>query len=232
MVTASADKTAAICVRVYGHNGWCRCQNPRVVQRYGSAFATVWTYDLYRALMKKDATDQELVRMGRWCTVLGVLISVGTAYFVMNFKSIMDYVQALFSFFIAPLFGTVLLGMFWRRATPAGGFWGLLSGTVASVAMWAWVKLDPAALRYIALSSNAKDMAENMYRALWSWIVCVLVTVVLSMVTKPKPIEELAGVVYGATDVPSEGHLPVYQRPWFWAAVVAVVFVIMQIIFW
>jgi len=192
-----------------------------------SAFATVWTYDLYRALIKKDANDQELVRMGRWCTVLGVLISVGTAYFVMNFKSIMDYVQALFSFFIAPLFGTVLLGMFWRRATPAGGFWGLLSGTVASVAMWAWVKLDPAALRYIALSSNAKDMAENMYRALWSWIVCVLVTVVLSMVTKPKPIEELAGVVYGATDVPSEGHLPVYQRPWFWAAVVAVVFVIM-----
>ena len=75
-------------------------------------------------------------------------------------------------------------------------------------------------------------MAENMYRALWSWIICVVVTVVVSMITKPKPIEELAGVVYGATDVPSEGHLPVYQRPWFWAAVVAVVFVIMQIIFW
>src|SRR4051794_4150205 len=197
-----------------------------------SAFATVWTYDLYRALIKKDANDQELVRMGRWCTVLGVLISVGTAYFVMQFKSIMDYVQALFSFFIAPLFGTILLGMFWRRATPAAGFWGLLAGTVSSVSMWAWVKLDPSALRYIALSSNAKDMAENMYRALWSWIVCVVVTVVVSMVTKSKPIEELAGVVYGATDVPSEGHLPVYQRPWFWAAVVAVVFVIMQIIFW
>jgi SSS family solute:Na+ symporter len=197
-----------------------------------SAFATVWTYDLYRALIKHDANDEQLVRMGRWCTVVGVLISVGTAYFVMQFKSIMDYVQALFSFFIAPLFGTILLGMFWRRATPAAGFWGLLAGTVSSVSMWAWVKLDPTALRYIALSPNAKDMAENMYRALWSWIVCVVVTVVVSMVTKPKPIEELKGLVYGATEIPSEGHLPVYQRPWFWAVVIAIVFVIVQIVFW
>ncbi len=196
-----------------------------------SAFATVWTYDLYRALMKRDATDDQLVRMGRWCTVLGVLISVGTAYFVMQFKSIMDYVQALFSFFIAPLFGTVLLGMFWRRATPAGGFWGLLCGTASSIAMWAWVKADPYALRYIALSPDAKAMAENMYRALWSWIVCVLVTVIVSLMTNPKPLSELVGVVYGATQIPGEGHLPVYKRPWFWAVVIAVVFVILQIIF-
>ncbi len=89
-----------------------------------SAFATVWTYDIYRAFMKKDATDAHYVSMGRWCTVLGVLVSIGTAYLVMEFKSIMDYVQALFSFFIAPLFGTVLLGMLWKRATPAGRILG------------------------------------------------------------------------------------------------------------
>jgi hypothetical protein len=106
--------------------------------------------------------------MGRWCTILGVVISIGTAYLVMQFKGIMDYVQALFSFFIAPLFGTVLLGMFWKRATKAGGFWGLLIGTLTSIGLWAWVKLDPSALRYVALSPDAKDMAENMYRALWS----------------------------------------------------------------
>ena len=75
-----------------------------------SAFTTVWTYDIYRALIKKDGSDAHYVSMGRWCTVLGVAISVGTAYLVMDFKSIMDYVQALFSFFIAPLFGTVILG--------------------------------------------------------------------------------------------------------------------------
>src|SRR5512138_1804108 len=139
-----------------------------------SAFTTVWTYDIYRALIHKDAPDHHYVNMGRWCTVLGVLISVGTAYLVMSFASIMDYVQALFSFFIAPLFGTVLLGMLWKRATKAGGFWGLLAGTMSSVGMWLWVKADHDALRYVALSPNARDMAENMYRALWSWIVCVL----------------------------------------------------------
>src|SRR5271154_3144619 len=160
-----------------------------------SAFSAVWTYDIYGAYINKKATDAQYVRMGRWSTVLGVLISIGTAYLVMQFLSIMDYVQALFSFFIAPLFGTVILGMLWKRATAAGGFWGLLAGTVSSVGMWAWVKFDPTALRYVALSPDAKDMAENMYRALWSWIICVVVTVVVSMITKPKPESELVGLV-------------------------------------
>jgi SSS family solute:Na+ symporter len=197
-----------------------------------SAFATVWTYDIYRALIRKNAADDHYVAMGRWCTVIGVLVSIGTAYFVMQFQSIMDYVQALFSFFIAPLFGTVILGMLWKRATPAGGFWGLLMGTASSVGMWAWVKLDPAALRYIALSPQARDMAENMYRALWSWIICVAVTVVVSLATKPKPDSELFGLVYGATKIPSESGLALYRRPIFWAGVIAVVFVVLNVIFW
>lgn len=197
-----------------------------------SAFATVWTYDIYRAYVRKDAPDAHYVRMGRWCTVLGVLVSIGTAYLVMEFKSIMDYVQALFSFFIAPLLGTVTLGMFWKRATKAAGFWGLLAGTVSSIAMWAWVKLDHSALAIIALSPNAKDMAENMYRALWSSSICILVTVIVSYLTKPKPESELEGLVYGCTKLPSEGHLPLLERPVFWAAVVGVVFVALQIIFW
>ena len=197
-----------------------------------SAFATVWTYDIYGALINKKATDGQYVFMGRVCTILGVLISIGTAYLVMQFLSIMDYVQALFSFFIAPLFGTVLLGMLWKRATPAAGFWGLLMGTLSSIGMWLWVKLDPSALRYVALSSNARDMAENMYRALWSWIVCVAVTVIVSLMTRPKPDSELVGLVYGATEIPSEGDIEIYKRPIFWAAVVAIVFVILNIIFW
>src|SRR5258707_2584812 len=101
-----------------------------------SAFATVWTYDIYRALIKKEATDAHYVSVGRWCTILGVLISIGTAYVVMQFSSIMDYVQALFTFFIAPLFGTILLGMFWKRATSAGGFWGLLAVALYSISVW------------------------------------------------------------------------------------------------
>ncbi|MFZ1136294.1 MAG: sodium:solute symporter family protein [Candidatus Korobacteraceae bacterium] len=197
-----------------------------------SAFTTVWTYDIYRALINKNASDEHYVRMGRWTTIVGVLISVGTAYLVMSFLSIMDYVQALFSFFIAPLFGTVVLGMLWKRTSPQGGFWGLLAGTVSSIGMWAWVKVDPTALRYVALSPDARDMAENMYRALWSWIVCVVVTVVVSMLTKPKPDAELVGLVYGVTPIPREGDLAIWQRPIFWGAVVFVVFVLFNIWVW
>src|SRR3954451_23376786 len=123
-----------------------------------SAFTTVWTYDIYGALINKNASDHHYVNMGRWCTVVGVLISVGTAYFVMQFASIMDYVQAIFSFFIAPLFGTVVLGMLWKRATRPAGFWGLLAGTLTSIGMWSWVKADPTALRYVALSPHARPM--------------------------------------------------------------------------
>ena len=197
-----------------------------------SAFTTVWTYDIYRPLINTKGSDHHYVNMGRWTTVIGVLISIGTAYLVMQFASIMDYVQALFSFFIAPLFGTVVLGMLWKRATGPGGFLGLLCGTMSSIGMWTWVKADPTALRYVALSPNAKALAQDMYQALWSFIVCVIVTVVVSLATQPKADAELTGLVYGLTPVPSVGNIPVYQKPLFWAGVVAVVFFVLNIIFW
>ena len=197
-----------------------------------SAFSTVWTYDIYGAFINKKADDKHYVQMGRISTVVGMLVSIGTAYLVMNAASIMDYVQALFSFFIAPLFGTVILGMLWKRATHAGGFWGLLAGTGSSIGMFAWVQRDPSALRYIALSPYAKPMAENMYRALWSWIICVVVTVVVSMLTKPVPREQLSGLVYGVTPIPDDGAKTLWQKPIFWACVVIVVFFIVNLIFW
>ena len=201
-----------------------------------SAFATVWTYDIYRPihtrLTKKEETDAYYVKIGRWTTLLGVLVSIGTAYLVQQFASIMDYVQALFSFFVAPLFGTVILGMLWKRATKEGGFWGLLAGMSASIGMWAWVKIDPTAIKIIALSEHAKDMAENMYRGLWCFLVVVIVTVVVSLMTKPKPENELVGLVRGCTEIPSEGDLPLWQRPIFWATIVFSVFVALNILFW
>ena len=197
-----------------------------------TAFTTVWTYDIYGALINKRGSDSHYLKMGRWTTVVGVLISIGTAYLVMQFASIMDYVQALFSFFIAPLFGTVLLGMLWKRTSPAGGFWGLLSGTLTSIGLWAWVKADPSALRYVALSPHARDMAENMYRALWSWIVCVAVTVAVSYMTRPKPISELNGLVYGVSAIPHEEHASIFHKPIFWAAVVITVFFVLNILVW
>ena len=197
-----------------------------------SAFATVWTYDCYRPFLRKTATDAHYVSMGRWCTILGVIISIGTAYLVMQFASIMDYAQAVFSFFMTPLFATVFFGMLWKRATPAGGFWGLLMGTISSLIMWLMVKLDPSKLAWIALSSHAKTMAENMYRLLWSGIISIVVIVVVSLFTRPKPAEELTGLVYGCTKLPSEGHLPLLRRPVFWAAVSFAIFLLLQWIFW
>jgi SSS family solute:Na+ symporter len=197
-----------------------------------SAFATVWTYDIYRPFLRKTATDAHYVSMGRWCTIIGLVISIGAAYLVMGFASIMEYVQALFSFFIAPLFGTVILGMLSKRVTAAGGFWGLLAGTLSSIGMFVLVKSDPAMLALVALSSHAKGMAEDMYRALWSWLICVIVTVVVSLATKPKPVSELRGLVYGVTDVPKEGSLPLLQKPIFWAGVALALFLVLQWMFW
>lgn len=197
-----------------------------------SAFATVWTYDIYRPYINKRGTDKHYLLVGRWCTIIGVIISIGTAYLVTHFKSIMDYMQALVSFFIAPLFATVILGMLWKRATAKGGFWGLLAGTVSSIGMYTMVVLNPATLRYIALSPDAKPMAENLYRALWSWIICVVITIVVSLLTQPKTESELRGLVYGYTEIPSDSDLPFYKRPIFWGAGVAVVFGVLQYIFW
>jgi SSS family solute:Na+ symporter len=197
-----------------------------------SAFATVWTYDIYQPYIRKTESDAHYVKVGRWCTILGVLLSIGTAYFVTQFQSIMDYMQALVSFFIAPLFGTVITGMMWRRATPKAGFCGLLAGTGSSIAMFTLVKMKPSYLAYIALSPDAKDMAENLYRALWSLLICVLVTVVVSFFTTPKPASELTGLVWGRTAIPSEKQYPIYQRPAFWACGVAIFFAVLQWMFW
>jgi SSS family solute:Na+ symporter len=197
-----------------------------------SAFATVWTYDIYRPFLRKVATDAHYVSMGRWCTLVGLFISIGTAYLAMGFASIMDYVQALFSFFIAPLFGTVILGMVWKRITAAGGFCGLLAGTLSSIAMFFAVKLNPSMLAIIALSPHAKALAEDMYRALWSCLIGVIVTIVVSLATTPKPDSELKGLVYGVTIVPQEGESKLWQRPAFWAAASIAVLLVLQWIFW
>jgi SSS family solute:Na+ symporter len=197
-----------------------------------SAFSAVWTYDIYQPLINKNAKDEHYVAVGRWATILGVVVSIGTAYLVMSAAGIMDYVQARFSFFISPLLGVVLLGMFWPRATKAGGFWGLLIGTLTSIGLWAWVKADPSALRYVALSADARDMAENMYRALWSVIVSIGVNVVVSMFTVPRPLAELDGVVYGATKLPQEEPVPYYKNEYFWMVLAIILFLGLNIYFW
>ena len=197
-----------------------------------SAFSTVWTYDIYRPLIHKNASDSHYVLVGRLSIIIGVGVSIGAAYLVMHALGIMDYVQALFSIFVAPLLGTILLGMFWKRATGLAGFLGLLLGILFSASMFVWVKLNPADLALVALSPDAKPMAENVYRALWAFIFTVIIVVVVSLFTKPKPVEELNGLVYGATVLPKEEPVPFYKSEWMWAIVVMIIFVALNIIFW
>ncbi len=195
-----------------------------------TAFTTVWTYDIYKPLIRKSASDAHYVSMGRWCSLLGVFVSIGTAYLVMNFSSIIVYAQVIFVFFIVPMFGTVILGMLWKRTTPAAGFWGLLAGILTSFGLWIWIKVDPGALRYVAFSNHAKDMAENLYRAMWSLIANFAVTILVTFFTKPKPEAELQGLVFGLTELEPQRHFSFFQRPITWAAAVGIAFLALN--FW
>jgi len=329
-----------------------------------SAFATVWTYDVYRPLLVKNAGDRHYLAMGRWCSILGVLLSIGTAYMLFWFSNILAYLQVLVFFFIVPLFGVVIVGMLWKRATPAGAFWGFLTAILLSVSMWAFVHTfpegyrphpkvvldqgavvrvetsggagaekivrvvvesgtvettnvsipleagkgpvasgdlevrnadvvlpeaveqkgqslsvhvlapevvladtqrkgkfgaekvpvvlkpgvrvratdvlqhfnpaayNPAHVKYVARWEKAQEMAVNMYSAFWTLLVCVTVTIGVSLFTKPKPDEELKNLVMGLTPLPDEGPCPWYEKPLLWATFVGIVLVAINILFW
>jgi len=172
------------------------------------------------------------VLVGRLSILIGVAVSIGAGYLVQHAHGIMDYVQALFSFFIAPLLGAILMGMFWKRATAPAGFLGLLIGIISSVSMFVWVKFDHAALGIVALYPDATDMAANLYRAWWAFSISVIVIFLVSLVTKPKPVAELNGLVYGATVLPKEEWVPFYKRVWVWALLAICIFAALNILFW
>jgi SSS family solute:Na+ symporter len=197
-----------------------------------SAFSTVWTYDIYKPLINKKGLDSHYVLVGRMSIVIGVIISIFAGYLVQHMHGIMDYVQALFSFFIAPLLGAILMGMFWKRATAPAGFLGLLTGIVSSVSMFVWVKFDHAALGVVALYPNATDMAANLYRALWAFLTTVTVIFLVSLVTRPRPVAELEGLVYGVTKLPKEDPVPFFKNEYMWAILVVIIFAALNILFW
>lgn len=197
-----------------------------------SAFNTVWTYDIYRAVFNKNASDAHLLWMGRVTTVVGIFLSVGTAYWAKSFPSIMDYMQAIFSWVNAPLFATMLLGMFIWWITPNGAFWGLVTGMVSSFVLFLAVKfnwIDPAT---ITLSSPASDMAANFWRAWWAWLICFGVTIGVSAFTAKKPKAELVGLVKGLTEEKVTASIPFVKKPEFFAILAVIVFVILNVYFW
>jgi SSS family solute:Na+ symporter len=197
-----------------------------------SAFNTVWTYDIYKSVINRKASDDHLLWMGRAATIVGILISIVTAYWAKGFPSIMDYMQAIFSWVNAPLFATMLLGMFVVWITPTGAFWGLVLGMVSSITLYLGVKFDWFNPALLTLSTSASDMAANFWRAWWAWLICFVATLTISLFTRKKPREELMGLVKGLTPTSSDSEVGFFQKPEFYAIVVILIFVGLNIYFW
>lgn len=201
-----------------------------------SAFNTVFTYDLYQAayqrVTKTEASSEHLLWMGRMMTIVGILISVAAAYWAMSMPTIMDWMQAIFSWVNAPLFATMLLGMFVTWITPSGAFWGLLVGMVSSFTLFMAVRFEWIAKSAITLSNVASDMAANFWRAWWAWLITFAVTIIVSFFTKKKPKEDLVGLVKGLTKEAVENGVPFYKKPEFFAIISVIVLIILNIYFW
>ena len=199
-----------------------------------TAFNTVWTYDIYQAYINKKASDEHYLWMGRMATVFGIAFSMGAAYMATAFNNIMDLLQLVFAFVNAPLFATFLLGMFWRRATGHGAFFGLVSGTLAA-AFHHGVTLggDKGGwLIHNVLHTYPSEMAQNFWTAIYAWVTCFAVTVAISLFTTPRPEDELRGLVYSLTERPQEGHLTFWQRPAPLAVVVLLMAVALNLYFY
>jgi SSS family solute:Na+ symporter len=202
-----------------------------------TAFNTVWTYDIYQAYIRKGESDEHYLWMGRAATVFGIGLSVATAYATTEFNNIMDMLQLVFAFVNAPLFATFLLGMFWKRTTGHGAFTGLLSGTIAAAihhgltlpAGWG-VGIKGGWLGTV-VTTYPSEMAQNFWTAIWAWSTCFVVTIIVSLVTKPRPDEELRGLVYSLTDKPKDEGEPWFRRPAPLAALVLAMTVVLNVIF-
>ena len=202
-----------------------------------TAFNTVWTYDIYQAYIRKGESDRHYLWMGRMATVFGIAASVATAYATTHFNNIMDMLQLVFAFVNAPLFATFLLGMFWRRTTGHGAFTGLLSGTLAAAVHHgltlphgSTVGIKGGWLGSVA-HTYPSEMAQNFWTAIFAWSTCFVVTILVSLMTKPRPDEELRGLVYSLTDRVVDRHEPWYRRPAMLAIVVLAMTLALNVIF-
>lgn len=197
-----------------------------------TAFNTVFTYDLYQSYIHRHASDSHYLTVGRVTTVLGVALSVATAYLAASFNNIMDFLQLVFGFVNGPLFATFLLGMFWKRTTGHGAFWGYISGLTAASLTLGLTEAENKGGWISPVHHFPSSMAQNFWIAIIAWSACFVVTIVISLATKPKPASELTNLVYGHSDLPPDPPAPWFKRPVPLAMIVLAVLVIVNIIFW
>ncbi len=197
-----------------------------------TAFNTVWTYDIYQSYIRRNAPDAHYLLVGRLTTVIGISLSVATAYLAHQYNNIMDLLQLVFGFVNAPLFATFLLGMFWRRTTGHGAFFGLLSGTLAAALTHGMTLAEGKGGWLLSLQEFPSTMAQNFWIAIFAWTTCFVVTILVSLATPPKADSELRNLVYGLTELPSEQGVVWYKRPGPLAIVVSVMVIALNFLFW
>lgn len=202
-----------------------------------TAFNTVWTYDIYQSYIRRGASDEHYLWMGRMATIFGIVISVAAAYVATRFNNIMDMLQLVFAFVNAPLFATFLLGMFWKRATGHGAFTGLLAGTLAAALHHGLTLPDKAVVGFKGgwlgvVHNYPSEMAQNFWTAIWAWTTCFVLTILVSLVTKPREDKELVGLVYSLTERPREENVAWYMRPALLGVIVLALTFVLNVIFW
>jgi SSS family solute:Na+ symporter len=207
-----------------------------------TAFNTVWTYDIYQSYIKSGASDRHYLWVGRITTVVGIALSVAAAYAATRFNNIMDMLQLVFGFVNAPLFATFLLGMFWKRATGNGAFFGLLAGTLAAAIHHGLTLPEGAVAGFKGgwlsnfgapiVHTYRSDMAANFWMAIWAWTTCFVVTIVVSLFTTPRHDRELVGLVYSLTEKPKDDAGAWYLRPAVLGIIVLAMAAGLNVLFW
>jgi SSS family solute:Na+ symporter len=201
-----------------------------------TAFNTVWTYDIYQSHIRPNASDRHYLWMGRVATVGGIILSIAAAYVAGSFNNIMDLLQLVFAFVNAPLFATFALGMFWKRSTGHGAFWGLVAGTLGAM-LHHGLTLAVGAVPgvkggYFGLvHTYPSELAQTFWTAIVAWTTCFVVTIVISLMTRPRPDSELEGLVYSLTPKPKDQDLPWYKRPVSLALIVIVLLAGLNLVF-
>jgi solute:Na+ symporter, SSS family len=204
-----------------------------------TAFNTVWTYDIYQSYIVPGRSDKHYLRVGQITTIVGVTVSILTAYVAKQFNNVMDFLQLIFAFINAPLFAAFLLGMFTKRTTGHGAFFGLLSGTTSAALVHGFTQ--PAGATSLVkggwtgtvLHSFPSEMAQNFWIAIFAFGIALVVTIVISLLTKRKKTDkELVGLVYSLTPKVLDDSKHWYQKPEVWAIGVAVLTIILSIIYW
>jgi SSS family solute:Na+ symporter len=187
-----------------------------------TAFNSVWTFDIYQPYFNKNASDEHYLKVGRITTVVGILVSIAAAYFTRSFNNINDLLQLVCGFVNAPLFATFFLGMFWKRATGHGAFWGLVSGTLGAALVHGMTVAEGKGGWLVSrpVYEFHSGMGQAFGTAIVAWSLCFGMTIVISLFTRPKPESELVGLVYGVTPRISHHEKEWYLRPASWAAAV------------